>query len=77
MVFYRRDVYSLAPDHPIITWYAKAVQAMLADDTATGWAHQAAIHGTYTTPPPALANECRHPVALGIAIRAVVTNRTS
>jgi hypothetical protein len=65
----RRDVWSLAPQHPADAWdplllaYAKAVAAMKqrpAEDP-TSWVFQAAIHGSHrVTPPGAQWNQCQH-----------------
>lgn len=42
--------------------YGDAVRAMKAKPASdpTSWSYQAVIHGTASSPPPALANECRH-----------------
>jgi tyrosinase len=60
--FVRVDVWSLKPDDPIITSYAKAVAAMQAKPASdkTSWAYQAAIHGSHQSPPKPLWNQCRH-----------------
>ncbi len=61
-LFVRRDIWSLAPDDPIVTGYAAAIELMrerpLRDPTS--WTHQAAIHGFDGASPPALSDECRH-----------------
>ena len=61
-LFVRRDIWSLAPDDPIITGYAAAIALMRARPTSdpTSWTHQAAIHGFGGASPPSLSNECRH-----------------
>jgi tyrosinase len=60
--FVRVDVWSLAPNDPIITYYAHAVRAMQAraESDPASWAYQAAIHGRNGAPPLPLWNECRH-----------------
>jgi tyrosinase len=60
--FVRRDVWSLRPDDPIITYYAKAVSAMQSRPAGdpTSWAYQAAIHGTEAGPNKPLWNQCQH-----------------
>ncbi|MDQ2848146.1 MAG: tyrosinase family protein [Actinomycetota bacterium] len=60
--FVRVDVWTLAQNDPIVTAYANAVAAMKAKPAhdPTSWAYQAAIHGTYTTPPLPQWNQCRH-----------------
>jgi tyrosinase len=61
-VLVRRDIWSLAPDDPIVTAYAKAVKRMRERpaDEPTSWSYQAAIHGTETTPNEPGWNECQH-----------------
>ena len=61
--FVRADVWSLAANDPVITAYAQAVAAMQAKDPSdpTGWAYQAAMHGTQASSPPTPpANQCQH-----------------
>jgi tyrosinase len=60
--FVRVDVWSLAANDPVITAYADAVAAMQAKPPSdpTGWAYQAAIHGTHAASPLAQWNQCRH-----------------
>ncbi len=60
--FVRVDVWSLAEDAPIVVAYGDAVAAMQAkpETDPTSWAYQAAIHGTYSTPPLPQWNQCRH-----------------
>jgi tyrosinase len=61
--YVRVDVWSLAPNDPIITAYADAVKAMKAKDPSdpTSWAYQAAMHGTEDSSPPSPpANQCQH-----------------
>lgn len=60
--FVRVDIWTLAESDPIVTGYAEAVAAMQAKpvNDSTSWAYQAAIHGTYVTPPLAQWNQCRH-----------------
>jgi tyrosinase len=60
--FVRRDVWSLQPDDPIVTAYARAVTRMSERPATdpTSWAYQAAIHGTYATPEQPRWNECQH-----------------
>jgi tyrosinase len=60
--FVRREVWSLKPDDPIITYYGKAVKAMRErpQDKPTSWTYQAAIHGTEATGKDPLWNQCQH-----------------
>jgi tyrosinase-like protein len=60
--FVRVDVWSLAPDDPILTYYARVVGRMQArpPSDVTSWAYQAAIHGKDDPAPLPLWNECRH-----------------
>ena len=60
--FVRQDVWTLAPNDPVVTFYGDAVQAMKAKPAQdpTSWDYQAAIHGTHAPQPPPLSNECRH-----------------
>src|SRR4051794_32404013 len=60
--FVRVDVWSLAPNHHIITDYEGAVAAMKAKPPSdpTSWAFQAAIHGSLSNSPSASWNQCRH-----------------
>ncbi|MGH3870503.1 MAG: tyrosinase family protein [Pseudonocardiaceae bacterium] len=67
--FVRRDVWALqapdvvAPWDPITVAYAQAVAVMQARPATdpTSWTYQAAIHGSYASPPPgARWNECQH-----------------
>ena len=60
--YVRRDIWSLAPDDPIVTAYADAVATMQQRDPSdpTSWAYQAAMHGSYSTPPLNLWNTCEH-----------------
>lgn len=61
-LFVRSNAWELDADDPIVTFYAQAVAAMraLPDSDPSSWTHQAAIHGTYASPPPQLANSCKH-----------------
>ena len=61
-VFVRRDIWSLAPDNPVVTSYAAAIELMRDRPSSdpTSWTYQAAIHGSGAPSPPPLANECRH-----------------
>jgi tyrosinase len=61
-IYERVNVWGLKDDDPIITAYADAVAAMQkkSETDPTSWAYQAAIHGTYATPPLPLWNQCRH-----------------
>ncbi|HWL37018.1 MAG TPA: tyrosinase family protein [Frankiaceae bacterium] len=65
----RRNAWELETEDPGNVWdpytlaYAKAVVEMRsrADDDPTSWTYQAAMHGTYTTPPAgATWNQCQH-----------------
>jgi tyrosinase len=60
--FVRVDVWSLAPDDPIVAAYAGAVAAMKAKPISdpTSWAFQGAMHGTHAAHPQAEWNQCRH-----------------
>ncbi len=60
--YVRVDVWTLAENDPIITWYAKAVAAMQAKPATdpTSWVYQAAIHGSPSTSPLPGWNQCRH-----------------
>lgn len=64
--FVRRDVWALAgsePWNPVTTGYAKAIAEMRnrPTDDPTSWAYQAALHGTYATPPPGADwDQCQH-----------------
>jgi tyrosinase len=60
--FVRKDIWTLAPNDPIVTSYAKAVAAMRKRKPSdpTSWTYQAAIHGTQASSPPPLANQCEH-----------------
>src|SRR5438067_349705 len=61
-MFNRVDVWTLAPDHPIIEGYARGVAAMkaLPATNPTSWAYQAAIHGNDTAMSEPLWNQCMH-----------------
>ncbi len=65
-LFVRREVWGLESAttfDPITLAYAKAVQVMQARPASdpTSWSYQAAIHASYTTPPPgANWNACQH-----------------
>jgi hypothetical protein len=62
----RREAWALESTNtfdPITLAYAKAIQVMQARPTSdpTSWTYQAAIHGTFKTPPPgATWNACQH-----------------
>jgi tyrosinase len=65
MAFVRKDIWTLDPDDPIITWYRHAVGVMKERSTdptdATSWGYQAAIHGIpqgHGSEP--LWNQCQH-----------------
>lgn len=60
--FVRQDVWSLAPNDPIIDAYANAVAVMKNKDPLdpTSWSYQAAIHGSYAQPARPLWDQCRH-----------------
>lgn len=59
IVHVRRNVYD--PTAPVSV-YASGVRAMKARPATdpTSWAYQAAIHGTYASPPLPLWNQCQH-----------------
>lgn len=61
-VFVRRDIWSLAPEDPIVTGYANAVKRMKEREgsLSTSWVYQAAIHGTTAKPNKPEWNECQH-----------------
>jgi tyrosinase len=61
-VFVRREIWGLAPNDPIVTAYAAAVEEMKERDPAhpTSWSYQAAMHGTITKPAKHLWNQCQH-----------------
>jgi tyrosinase len=63
MAFVRKDIWTLEPDDPTITWYRHAVRVMKKrtkdPSDATSWAYQAAIHGIPRGSEP-LWNECQH-----------------
>ena len=65
MVRVRKNVLTLAPDGPELTWYSRAVAEMRkrpADDPLS-WAYQANVHGTISPPPAAQRNfwrQCQH-----------------
>jgi tyrosinase len=60
--FVRREVWSLAPEDPVITAYARAVAHMRerAASDPTSWSYQAAMHGSEVTPTRPLWNQCQH-----------------
>jgi tyrosinase len=68
--YVRVDVWSLAEDDPIITFYAAAVNAMKQKSATdpTSWTYQAAVHGIDPTKPPPSGvsqflpqwNQCQH-----------------
>jgi len=60
--YVRKDIWSLPADDPIVVGYANAVAAMQQrpESDPTSWAYQAAMHGSYTTPPLNLWNTCEH-----------------
>jgi tyrosinase len=60
--YVRRDIWSLAPNDPIVTAYGHAVKVMKerSKDVVTGWTYQAAIHATLTKPAEPLWNQCQH-----------------
>jgi tyrosinase len=61
-VFVRRDIWSLAPEDPIVAGYANAVKLMKerSAEKPTSWSYQAAIHGTEEKPNQPEWNECQH-----------------
>ncbi len=61
-VLVRREISSLGPHDPIVTWYARAVKRMQERDPhhPTSWSYQAAMHGTPATPARRLWNQCQH-----------------
>ena len=61
-VYVRRDVWSLAPDDPIIDAYTNAVKRMRErpPDDPTSWTYQAAMHGTHAKPNKPEWNGCQH-----------------
>jgi len=65
-MFVRREIWSLeanGPFDPITLAYAKAIQVMQARPATdpTSWRFQAAIHGSYASPPPGADwNQCQH-----------------
>jgi hypothetical protein len=58
----RRDIWSLAPDDPVVVWYGKAVSGMRGRQATdpTSWSYQAAIHGTEEAPNRLGWNGCQH-----------------
>jgi tyrosinase len=60
--FVRREIWSLAPDDPIVTAYARAVAHMRERPASdpTSWSYQASIHGSEASPAKPLWNECQH-----------------
>jgi hypothetical protein len=64
--YIRQSIWSLESPNmwdPVTTGYAKAVSAMRAraDGDPTSWSYQAAMHGSYLTPPAhATWNQCQH-----------------
>ncbi|MDP8930979.1 MAG: tyrosinase family protein, partial [Actinomycetota bacterium] len=66
ITFVRRDIWSLETSNiwdPVTLAYARAVREMQARPATdpTSWAWQAAMHGTYDSPPRgALWNQCQH-----------------
>lgn len=62
----RRNVYALSPDGPRISAFKAGVRAMKdrPQSSPRSWAYQAAIHGSYRTPPDVRArrtwNKCQH-----------------
>jgi Common central domain of tyrosinase len=61
-LFVRRNVGGMNAYDPVIAAYRKAVAAMQALPTTDprSWSYQAAIHGTFTTPPQTAWNTCQH-----------------
>lgn len=63
IVYVRKNIYSYDPNSDFIKNFRKAVAAMQARpaDDPTSWTYQAAIHGSYDTPPPnSIWNQCQH-----------------
>jgi tyrosinase len=60
--FVRREIWSLPPEDPIVTAYARAVAHMRerSDSDPTSWSYQAAMHGSEASPAQALWNQCQH-----------------
>jgi tyrosinase len=59
----RREVRSLGPDDPTLTYYADAVARMQSRserDDPTSWGYQAAVHGTRASNPLKEWNQCTH-----------------
>ncbi len=61
MTHVRKDVWTLAPDDPIIVGYRHAVGVMKkrGPELVTSWTYQAAIHGK-SAPNKLLWNQCQH-----------------
>ena len=61
-LFVRRNVGGMNAFDPVITSYRKAIKAMreLPTSDPRSWSYQAAIHGTFTTPPQTAWNTCQH-----------------
>lgn len=61
-LFVRRNVGGMNAFDPVISAYRKAVAAMrtLPATDPRSWTYQAAIHGTFTTPPQTAWNTCQH-----------------
>ena len=62
VTYIRREVRHLLAGEETLKWYRRAVAAMKARgaEDKTGWAYQAAIHGTRLLPPQRLWNQCKH-----------------
>jgi hypothetical protein len=61
-LFVRRNVGGMNAYDPVIVAYRKAVATMraLPATDPRSWSYQAAIHGTFTTPPQTAWNTCQH-----------------
>src|SRR5438034_6906362 len=60
--FVRRNVGAMSASHAVILGYRKAIKAMqaLPPNDPRSWTYQAAIHGTFSTPPMTAWNTCQH-----------------
>src|SRR5438034_3399414 len=60
--FVRRNVGAMSASHAVILGYRKAIKAMqaLPPNDPRSWTYQAAIHGTFRTPPMTAWNTCQH-----------------
>ena len=61
-LYVRRNVGGMNAFDPVIASYRKAIKAMrgLPASDPRSWSYQAAIHGTFTTPPQTAWNTCQH-----------------